>query len=665
MAMVLGFLLVPQAKSQDLTQGPEFALVEVKKTEVRVNFATNADLYYQFEISADLVHWDREGYVFRGTGGRMSTVLSNRGLNRAYFRLRNDGKPEESAPYGPYGPYGLTSINGQPGPTGPQGPVGPQGAVGPPGPTGLTGPLGPRGVAGPVGPQGAQGVQGIQGVQGVQGIQGPPGGVTTQNVLLSLETLTPGEKDSLLTDLGLKSVGFYDEFQRYPDGYEIGNGSTSPLVGPVYNQHANGPSAGSVYIEGNALRGRANSNSYLGSAVATPDGKLDMTFDLETVSPPGGYEVNNSGFTFSFKSAQIVTNAGDGIAVGEAMHINITPGGVTDFQHFQVSTPVTYLTQGPRTFLESNVVPGGHFRWRVNIKAEGNRCDITAFGKTLSFECEAIRTNLSSPLTWFYFQLGITEFSGSPPPAVRNYTRLIRMWANAPELSARLALNEPQSNRFTGNPAAVYPNQITIRPGDRPLVGHSPETYRLSTLRVGGATLNPATNQYSGGGAYVEGKIRGTMPTGGLNPGVAVLGVEAPLTSALESPANTVTNDNFRSLYKGANLANGMQESSRFYGTFGANANPKQIQIREGGVTIFDTGSIAQNGGAWKLEITRQSLAGTTETFIFDFWSKQTGPLVTTATRNRGLVGSSMTMNVLGTAKGDVTLLSERVMVFQ
>jgi hypothetical protein len=177
--------------------------------------------------------------------------------------------------------------------------------------------------------------------------------------------------------------------------------------------------------------------------------------------------------------------------------------------------------------------------------------------------------------------------------------------------------------------------------------------------------LDPATNRYAGGGAYVEGKIRATMPTGGLNPGVAVLSVEAPLTAALESSANTVTNDNFRSIYKGANLANGMQESQRFYGSFGANANPKQIQIREGGVTVFDTGTITQNGGAWKLEITRQSLAGNTETFIFDFWSKQTGPLVTTATRNRGLVNTTLTMNVLGTAKGDVTLLSERVTVFQ
>lgn len=641
MTMATFFILTSASLAQNLTAGPPLAIRELNGSATRVEFSSDPNKYYQFEISADLIHWDREGYAFRGTGGRMSTLLSNRGLPAGFFRMRDNATAAESAPYGPYGPYGLSSINGQTGPQGIQGPLGPQGATGP------QGPVGPGGPPGPVGPT------------------GPPGEVDTESVISSLDGLNSVEQESLLANLGLNTIGFYDEFQRYPDGYQIGNGITPPLVGPAYTQHSNGPEAGSVYIEGNALRGKVNSNSYLGSAVATPDGKLDMTFDLETASPPGGYEVNNSGFTFSFKNAQIVTSAGDGIAVGEAMHINITPWGVTDFQHFQVATPVTYITKEPRSFLEGNFVPGGHFRWRVNIKAEGNRCDITAFGKTISFECEAIRTNLSSPLTWFYFQLGITEFAQSPPSTIRNYTRLIRMWGNAPELSARLALIEPQSNRFTGNPAAVYPNQISIRPGDRPLVGHAPEIYRLSTLRVGGAILDSATSQYVGGGAYVEGKIRGTMPTGGLNPGVAVLSVEAPLTSALQSPANTITNDNFRSLYKGTNLANGMQECVRLYGTFGTNANQKQIQIREGGVPIFDTGLIIQNGGAWKLEITRQSLAGTTETFIFDFWSKETGPLVTTATRNRGLLNTSLTLNVLGTTKGDVTLLSERSMVFQ
>lgn len=626
-ALVLGLAI--SSPAQDLGAGPALELAETKGAASRLRFPSDPAKFYQFEISTDLVHWDREGYAFRGTGGRMSTVLSNRGLRRAFFRLRDDAAAEQAAPYGPYGPYGLATLDGQAGPPGIPGPVGPVGPVGPPGP------------------------------------QGPPGDSSIESFLAAFDSLDAGDQDLFKERIGLAGVGFYDEFQRFPEGYQIGNGITHPIVGPVYRQHSNGPAPGSVYTEAGVLRGKVDSNSYLGSAVATPDGVLDMTFDLETINPPWSYETNNSGFTFAFKNSQIVTDDGGGIAVGGAMHINIVPSGVTDFQHFQRPTPVTYLTPAPRSFLNGSPPTGSQFRWRVHLHAEGNRCDITAFGRTISFECDGVGENLSGDLTWFYFQLGITPFPTSPPPAVRNYTRLVRMWANAPELSIRFAQSEPQSNRFTGNPAAVYPNQISIRPGDRPLVGHALDTTSTTTLRVGGATLDPATNRYVGGGAYVEGKIRATMPTGGLNPGVAVLGVESPLSTVLASPPNTNPNTNFKSLHKGTNLANGMQECTRYYGTFGSNANPKQIQIREAGIAIFDTGLISPNGGAWKLEITRQAVAGTSELFIFDFWSKETGTVVTTATRNRGTQGTSLTLNVLGTAEGDVTLLSERVMVFQ
>lgn len=623
----LGLAILSPA--QDVGAGPALELAETKGSASRLRFPTDPAKFYQFEISTDLVHWDREGYAFRGTGGRMSTVLSNRGLHRAFFRLRDDAAAEQAAPYGPYGPYGLASIDGQSGPPGIPGPVGPVGPAGPPGP------------------------------------QGPPGDSSIESFLAAFDSLDTVDQDLFKEKIGLTGVGFYDEFQRFPEGYQIGNGMTQPIVGPVYRQHSNGPSPGSVYTEAGMLRGKVDSNSYLGSAVATPDGVLDMTFDLETVNPPGSHETNEFGFTFAFKNSQIVNDDGGGISVGGAMHINVVPSGVTDFQHFQRPTPVSHLTPTPRSFLNGSPRPGSQFRWRVHLYAKGNRCDITAFGRTISYQCEGIAENLSSDLTWFYFQLGITPFPTSPPPAVRNYTRLHRMWANAPELSIRFAQSEPQSNRFTGNPAAVYPNQISIRPGDRPLVGHALETTATTALRVGGATLNSATNRYSGGGAYVEGKIRATMPTGGLNPGVAVLGVESPLTSALVSPPNTSLNTNFKSIYKGTNLAQGMQESTRFYGGFGPNIHSKQIQIREAGVTIFDTGPITPNGGTWKLEITRQAVAGTSELFIFDFWSKETGTIVTTATRNRELLNTSLTLHVLGTAEGDVTLLSERVMVFQ
>lgn len=624
--------------AQDLSSGPALELKEITSAGARVEYATDANKFYQFEISADLIRWDREGYSFRGTGGRMSSFLLNRSQKKVFYRLRNNADPAQAAPYGPYGPYGLSSVTGQTGPQGPAGPEGPRGSQG------IQGPVGP---VGPVGPPGADAV------------------LTAETITAALDGLDSLEKNALIGNLGLNQIGFYDEFQRYAEGYRIGNGITTPIVGEVYSQHSNGSSPGSVYIENNALRGKVDSNSYLGSAVKTPDGVLDISFDLETVNPPGQYEVNTSGFTFAFKNSQIVNSDGGGISVGGAIHINITPWGVTGFSHFQRETPLTVITRPPHSFMDGNPSPGSQFKWRVNIRAEGRRCDITAFGKTISFESDGVQANLDHPLTWFYFQLGITDFQGLPPSAVRNHTRLLRMWGNAPEISARFAGSSPQSNRFTGNPAASYPNIISIQPGDRPLVGHQASLQATSTLKVGGASLDTATNRYSGGGAYFEGKIRATMPTGGLNPGVAILAVESPLTAALQSPANTSLSTNFRTLFKGTNPANGMQESLKFYGSFGANANQKRIQIRENGIAIFDTGILVQNGGNWRLEITRQALAGASETFIFDFWCKETGQVVETAVLNRGLSNTSLTMNVLGKTTGDVTLLSERSMIFQ
>ncbi|MCW1922050.1 hypothetical protein OKA05_05765 [Luteolibacter arcticus] len=115
--MIAWLALIGPLTAQNVAVGPNLEIREVKRSAVQVAFASTDTKVYQFEISADLFHWDREGYAFRGTGGRMSAVLSNRGLERAYFRLRDDASAESAAPYGPYGPYGLASINGQWGPT--------------------------------------------------------------------------------------------------------------------------------------------------------------------------------------------------------------------------------------------------------------------------------------------------------------------------------------------------------------------------------------------------------------------------------------------------------------------------------------------------------------------------------------------------------------------
>ena len=118
---------------------------------VELTFQSTVDLYYQIQISTDLTVWDNEGYSVKGTGGQMAVLVSTRNHPSAYFRLRDDGDPNNIAPVGPAGPAG------DPGPVGPQGPAGATGAPGKQGEDGSRGPAGPQG---PTGPQGDPGPMG-------------------------------------------------------------------------------------------------------------------------------------------------------------------------------------------------------------------------------------------------------------------------------------------------------------------------------------------------------------------------------------------------------------------------------------------------------------------------------------------------------------------------
>lgn len=115
---------------------------------VELTFQTAIDVYYQVQISEDLTDWDNEGYSVKGTGGQVTVMASTRNLASLFYRLRDDGNPNNTAPVGPQGPQG------DPGPQGDQGPVGPAGVQGPEGSQGEVGPTGPQGETGPQGPAG-------------------------------------------------------------------------------------------------------------------------------------------------------------------------------------------------------------------------------------------------------------------------------------------------------------------------------------------------------------------------------------------------------------------------------------------------------------------------------------------------------------------------------
>lgn len=73
---------------------------------VELIFESEVGKYYQVQISANMATWDNEGYSVKGTGGQISVLARTRSLANAFYRLRDDGLPENVAPVGPAGPQG-------------------------------------------------------------------------------------------------------------------------------------------------------------------------------------------------------------------------------------------------------------------------------------------------------------------------------------------------------------------------------------------------------------------------------------------------------------------------------------------------------------------------------------------------------------------------------
>ena len=77
--------------------------IEVKpgiKAAVELSFQSTSSKYYQVQISSDLIKWDNEGYTIKGTGGTVSTYVSTRNLASAFYRLSDNGDPNNTAPTG-------------------------------------------------------------------------------------------------------------------------------------------------------------------------------------------------------------------------------------------------------------------------------------------------------------------------------------------------------------------------------------------------------------------------------------------------------------------------------------------------------------------------------------------------------------------------------------
>ena len=102
-----------RAQSVRITPGGKEALPVVSPS-IRLDFSTKAGVFYQVESSADLKAWKPEGFAFPGSGGGMAVMVSNHGLPRLFYRIRDDAGVADTAPFNPYAfSSSVTSGSGQ------------------------------------------------------------------------------------------------------------------------------------------------------------------------------------------------------------------------------------------------------------------------------------------------------------------------------------------------------------------------------------------------------------------------------------------------------------------------------------------------------------------------------------------------------------------------
>lgn len=107
----------------------------------------------------------------------------------------------------------------------------------------------------------------------------------------------------------------------------------------------------------------------------------------------------------------------------------------------------------------------------------------------------------------------------------------------------------------------------------------------------------------------------------------SLLGAMATLNSQVTTVGNTTTTETtLHTVSTASSTWNGNGESVEVIaaGSFAANANGKQLKLKLGAVTLFDSGSLAINGGSWKI---------TSRIFRV---STTTGKVITTLTTSNG-----------------------------
>lgn len=586
---------------------------------VELQFSSQADVYYQIEFSTDLVQWDPEGYSVKGTGGFMSVLASSRNRPSAYYRLRDDGDPANTAPVGPpgpAGPAGPTGPVGSLGPVGPQGPAGFQGVQGLQGiqgpqgipgvgsatNAGLQGPVGPMGPQGPVGPQGPPGPTGATGTAGLNGAQGPQGPAG----------ITPEPDGSL-------GIDYYDDFTGKPNGTVVGQGY-QPDHGVPYELNLAAGSTPSV--SSGALSSASPGVWYLGQELKNPVRSFGAQVRFDPQNAVGGYEQGVFlimpeyvfldkliHIRFSRTGVSVEVSAGGGVSgfvsVLNANHANLGGGG-------------------------NGLAPLGQ-EHTISGTIIGDTLWLSWLGRTYKVKDPRIAAVNGN---WIFFE------QYSTGPGASDYLKWLRVWANSPDVSTLPGVGvRPNSGSANALVESLGQGQFERK------------------ILVGSSDQNLINN--NGYSMVVRGTSEVQRLRANANAGIPTFvgGTTRVVSDAAANTAGSALTSLTGSLFWGGSLtAPGDRWEGKYMGTFAANTNPKRLTFEVAGGLWFDSGNLAISNEPWELTATIYRTSTNSHNGFFKL-TTPTKTLMSSATANYGFNATiGFEVRGAGVSAGDVTL---------
>jgi len=380
-------------------------------------------------------------------------------------------------------------------------------------------------------------------------------------------------------------IGFLEDFAEYANGSTVVAGVTVPKIGGgAWEIGDGGATPADAICDGETLHADTESLLYLGNYADGDGVEFSISYELELRASSDPDATGQFGLpAIAFNSTALVDTPS--IYPEGSVHIVFSKNGNI--------APSIYSNSGSENLvqLDSN----GNVNWTdgwsllrdvkivISVRCRADELQVSMLGRVWRWRrASGDFSGKFGKRTYFYVEPGgeLSDGSSRNP----NISHLHRIWANASRLDDEVAFPESLRGLALSAGPRTFQQRFLIKGGEE---------------WAHGAPLTPSVATV--GDVYTEGHLlaRYALAKPGaaatLNIGEMVEPVASGAAAAGESLASAYT----------PVMVSGEVHEVEFFGFFAENGNNKGLEVTYLGVTILDTGTITQNGGPFRLRVTR------------------------------------------------------------